>query len=124
MVVAVSADEALFMSLSNAIPGQLPVMQCQHAGVAFEALATGTARLVVIDDDILATGFCHALIGGARQFAPDAKIIYVTSHHTKWREAEARNAGVHFYAVKPVDGELLSRVARALMETTPHRAAA
>lgn len=123
-MVAISADGALLGSLSQAASSNWPLVQCDNTGAALRALATGNPRLVVIDDDALAPGFCNCVIAGARQFTPAAKIIYVTGRHTSWREAEVREAGVHFYAAKPVDEELLGRVARTLIKDDARRAAA
>ncbi len=124
MIVAVSADSALLGSLSLAASSNWPLIRCDNTGAALRALAAGNTRLVVIDDDALAPGCCNRVIAGARQFTPAAKIIYVTGHHSSWREAEVRKAGVHFYAAKPVDHDLLGRVARALIKDDQRRAAA
>jgi DNA-binding response OmpR family regulator len=124
MLVAVSADSALLGSLSRAAFNNWPLHRCDDTGAALRALSTGDTRLLVIDDDALSPGFCNCVIAGARQFAPAAKIIYVTGRHHSWREAEVRRAGVHFYTAKPVDQELLSRVAWALVKDDPRRPAA
>lgn len=125
MMVAVSADHALLGSLSLAISNNnWPLIRCDNTGAALRALATGDPRLVVIDDEALAPGFCNCVIASARQFTPAAKIIYLCGHHTAWREAEVRKAGVHFYAAKPIDEELLGRVARALVGDDARRAVA
>ncbi len=121
MIVAVSADRALLGSLSLAALSNSSLVRCGNTGEALRALAAGDARLVVIDEDALLPGFCDCVIASARQFAPAAKIIYLTSHHRPWREAEVRGAGVHFYAAKPIADDLLGRIARALTEPQPAR---
>ncbi len=112
MLVAVSADNALLGTLSPLNTWRL--IRCDNTGDALQGLAAGDTRLVVIDEDALLPGFCDCVIAGARQFTPAAKIIYVASHRNAWREAQVRRAGVHFYAAKPLDRELVGRVARGL----------
>ena len=123
-MVAVSTDSALLGSFSLAAFNNWPLIRCDNTGAALRALATGDTRLVVIDDDALALGFCDCVLASARQFTPAAKIIYLTGHHTAWREAEVRKAGVHFYAAKPIDQEVLARIALVLIKDHAERPAA
>ncbi|GEM_PF-6871492 len=123
MMVAVSADRTLLDSLSSAALDTRSLVQCGNTGDALRALATGDARLIVIDEDALLPGFCDCVIASARRFTPAAKIIYLTSEPRPWREAEVRGAGVNFYAAKPITDEVLGRIARALTGTQPARIA-
>ena len=113
-ILSLSADSYL-RALVRRAAGTAAIRFHTRAERARRALEEAAPSLVVVDDSVLAPPDRGWFLEQVRHLAPEARVVYVASHHDEEMERNVRAHGVLHYTSPPIDEDRLERVLAALI---------
>lgn len=112
-VLLVSRDRSLKRQVHNCLSAVgIPtsaLITLRNGTESLSARARVRSRLIILDDSITNLDG-PGLLRTLHQRAPDALVVYLTTHHTAELERTVRQLGVLYYTEKPPDSSLFEKV--------------